>query len=38
MAVKLPTINQLISLLIALAIISFVMKLMPENIKALFRI
>lgn len=35
---KLPSLNQLLSLAIALAVLSFVLRLLPENIKSLFRI
>ena len=35
---KIPTINQLITLAIALLVLFFVLKLMPENVKGLFRV
>jgi len=35
---KLPSMNQLLNLVIALAIVSFVFKLMPENYRQYFRI
>ena len=35
---KLPTVNQLITLTIALVVIFFAVKLLPENAKALFRV
>lgn len=38
MAVRLPNMNQLITLTIALAIIMFALKLAPENVKSLFRV
>ncbi len=38
MAFKLPTFNELIALAIGLAIIAFIAKLLPENVKSLFRI
>jgi len=38
MAFKIPTVNELIALAIGLVIISFVAKLLPENVKSLFRV
>jgi hypothetical protein len=35
---KLPTINQLITLAIALVVISFVVKMLPVSVQNLFRI
>lgn len=35
---KLPTINQILTLAIALVVISFVVKLLPTNVQNLFRI
>ena len=35
---KLPTINQIITLMIALVIISFAVKMLPANVQNLFRI
>jgi len=35
---KIPTLNQIITLMIALAVISFVVKLLPANIQNLFRV
>jgi hypothetical protein len=35
---KLPTINQILTLAIALAVISFVVKLLPTNVQNLFRV
>lgn len=37
-ALKLPTINQLISMAIAIAILFFVVKLLPETVKQWFRV
>jgi len=36
--IKLPNLNQLITLAIALIILMFVLKLLPENVKTLFRV
>ena len=38
MGLKVPSVNQLITLAIAMLVLSFVMKLLPENIRQLFRI
>lgn len=38
MKFNLPSINQLITLAIALVILTFVLKMMPENVKSLFRL
>jgi len=38
MGLKVPSVNQLITLAIAMLVLSFVMKLLPENIRSLFRI
>ncbi len=35
---KLPTINQLITLTIALGIVMFALRFAPENIKSFFRV
>ena len=35
---KLPTLNQLITLAIAMAIIMFALRFAPENIKSFFRV
>ena len=38
LGLRLPTVNQLITLAIALVIIMFALKLMPESVKNLFRV
>jgi len=38
MGLKVPSVNQLLTLAIAMLVLSFVMKLLPENIRQLFRI
>jgi len=38
MGLKVPSVNQLITLAVAMLVLSFVMKFLPENIRALFRI
>ena len=38
MKFALPTLNQLVTLAIALAILNFAIKLMPESVKAFFRV
>jgi len=38
LGLKLPSLNQLITLAIALVVLMFVLKLLPENIKTLFRV
>lgn len=35
---KVPTVNQIITLMIALVIIGFVVKMLPEHYRAYFRI
>ena len=35
---KVPTVNQIITLMISLIVISFVVKLLPSNIQQLFKI
>ena len=35
---KLPSTNQLLTLAIALAVLTFVLRFLPENVKGLFRI
>jgi len=35
---KIPSVNQIITLAIALAILFFLLKFLPENIKGLFRV
>jgi hypothetical protein len=37
-ALRFPSVNQLITLAIAMVILFFVLKLLPENIRALFRV
>jgi len=37
-SIKFPTMNQMITIAIAIVIIGFVVKLLPENVRALFRI
>ena len=36
--IKLPTVNQLIATAITLAILAFVVKLLPPNVQSFFRI
>ncbi len=35
---KVPSLNQLITLAIALIVLFFLLKLLPENVRALFRV
>lgn len=37
-AIKLPSINQLVSMAIAIAILFFLVKLLPENVRQFFRV
>jgi hypothetical protein len=37
-SLKMPSVNQLISLGIALVILFFILKMMPESVRSLFRV
>lgn len=37
-SLRFPSLNQLITLAIAMVILFFILKLLPENVRALFRV